>query len=65
MMTDRGALQVQIWKVQVKISNIPTLAKGDNNTFAVPDIREAFLNLNSLEFLSHPNFPEELPSLPT
>lgn len=41
------------------------LAVGGNDTFALLDIREAFLNLQSVEFLAHSSFPEELPALPT
>lgn len=48
----------------LKILTCQSQVRGEKNTFAVSDIREAFLNLYSVEFLSHPNFPEELSALP-
>lgn len=48
----------------LKFLTYQSLAGGENNFFAMSDIREAFLTLYSVEFLSHPSFPEELPALP-
>lgn len=50
--------------VLLKFLTYQSLVGDENNTFAKSDIREAFVNLHFVEFLSHPSFPEELPALP-